>query len=82
MKKIMNLMFCIIITNVSRSQDFHVELGGEITTLSGGVLYAESNVSVVGNLTVEKSGSYIVDGNVAGNITYKRHISDTDRASN
>ncbi|QTD36771.1 T9SS type A sorting domain-containing protein [Polaribacter batillariae] len=82
MKKIMNLMFCIIITNVAWSQDFHVASGGEITTLPGGVLYAGSNVSVVGNLTVEsdatKSGSFIVQGNATGNITYERHISDTN----
>lgn len=84
MKKIIKLMFCIFITNAMNSQELHVASGGEITTQPGTVLYVDNNVSVDAGATLtiksdaSKSASFIVTGNSNGNITYLRHVPNTD----
>ena len=84
MKRIIYLIFCILLTNGIWSQDLHVGSGAAITTLSGGLLFVGSNVSIdaaaslatTSNTTA--SGSFIVSGSTTGNITYKRYIDDNN----
>ena len=51
---------------------------------SGTALYVNNNITVIGsgelivNSDATKSGSLLVTGTVTGNITYNRHIDDTD----
>jgi hypothetical protein len=84
MKKITYLIFCILLTNVTWSQDLHVASGAAITTLPGSVLFVGSNASVdaAASLTTTSdataSGSLIVSGSTTGNITYKRYINDVN----
>jgi hypothetical protein len=77
-------MFCMLLTNVTWSQDLYVGSGAAITTLPDGLLFAGSNVSVdaAASLTTTSdathSGSFIVSGSTTGNITYKRYIDDAN----
>jgi len=79
----MCLIFCLVITAVSWSQDLFIALGGEITTSPGGVLYAGNDVTIDsgGSLTTisneDASGSFIVNGNSTGQIVYKRYVTSS-----
>ena len=82
MKKIIYLMFCMLLTNVVWSQDLYVGSSAAITTLPGGLLFVGSNVSVDASASLTTtsdataSGSFIVSGTTSGNITYKRYIAN------
>lgn len=82
MKKIICLIFCMLLTNIAWSQALHVGSGAVIRTAPGGVLFVGENVSVdaAASLTTTSdavaSGSFIVSGTTTGNITYKRYIAD------
>ncbi|MFT4801088.1 MAG: hypothetical protein ACI93N_000853 [Flavobacteriaceae bacterium] len=82
MRKVTYLIFCMLLTNITWSQDLYLSSGAAITTIPGGVLFAGSNVSVdaAADLTTlsdaTASGSLIVSGSTTGNITYKRYIND------
>jgi hypothetical protein len=84
MKRLIYLIICILLTNVTWSQDLHVGSGAAITTLPGAVLFAGGNVSIdaAASLTTTSdataSGSFIVSGSATGDITYKRYIDDTN----
>ena len=84
MKKIIYLMFCMLLTNVVWSQDLYVGSGAAITTLPGSVLFSGSNVSVNASASLTTtsdataSGSFIVSGTTSGDITYKRYIEDNN----
>jgi len=84
MKKIIYLIICMLLANVTWSQDLHLGSSAAITTLPGGCVFVGGNVSVDASASLTTtsdataSGSFIVSGNTTGNITYKRYIEDTD----
>ena len=84
MKKIIYLIICMLLANVTWSQDLHLGSSAAITTLPGGCVFVGGNVSVDASASLTTtsdataSGSFIVSGNTTGNITYKRYIADTD----
>jgi hypothetical protein len=82
--RIIYLFFSMFLANVTWSQDLNVGSGAAITTLPGSVLFVGSNATVNASASLTTtsdataSGSFILSGNTAGNITYKRYIADTD----
>ena len=84
MKKIIYLIICMLLANVTWSQDLHLGSSAAITTLPGGCVFVGGDVSVDASASLTTtsdataSGSFIVSGNTTGNITYKRYIADTD----
>ena len=84
MKKIIYLIICMLLANVTWSQDLHLGSSAAITTLPGGCVFVGGNVSVDASASLTTtsdataSGSFIVSGSTTGNITYKRYIEDTN----
>ncbi|MGY0426517.1 MAG: T9SS type A sorting domain-containing protein [Polaribacter sp.] len=86
MKKIICVLFYILIAKTAWSQDLIVAFG-DVTTLPGSVLFVGGNLSVGGvalrgrDVTIESdatsSGSLIVKGTTTGKITYKRYVKST-----
>lgn len=81
----MCIMFCTILTSVAWSQDLFVGAGGHVTIKPTAFVYAGGNVEVIagGSLTAESdatsSSSFLAkDGIITGNITYKRHVNNTN----
>jgi hypothetical protein len=72
----------MFLANVTWSQDLNVGSGAAITTLPGSVLFVGSNATVNASASLTTtsdataSGSFILSGNTAGNITYKRYINN------
>jgi len=84
MKKIIYLIICMLLANVTWSQDLHLGSSAAITTLPGGCVFVGGNVSVDASASLTTtsdataSGSFIVSGSTTGNITYKRYIEDNN----
>ena len=84
MKKIIYLMFYVLITNAIWSQELHLASGGQMTSQPGTVIYVDNNVTIhsEASLTIKSDatsrGSFIVTGNSTGNINYKRFIPNTN----
>lgn len=87
MKKIMSVMFCIITSSLAWSQKLYVASDGVIRITPTAFVYAGGDVEVIagGDLTVDSdatnSGSFLAPTgttNVVGDISYMRHIDDTD----
>ena len=78
MKKIIYLIICMLLANVTWSQDLHLGSSAAITTLPGGCVFVGGNVSIDASASLTTtsdataSGSFIVSGSTTGNITYKR----------
>ena len=84
MKKIIYLIICMLLANVTWSQDLHLGSSAAITTLPGGCVFVGGDVSVDASASLTTtsdataSGSFIVSGSTTGNITYKRYIEDNN----
>jgi hypothetical protein len=82
MKKIIFLIFCVVTSSFTWSQDLYVGSTAAITTLPGSVLFVGSSATVDASASLTTtsdataSGSFIVSGNTTGNITYKRYINN------
>ncbi|TXD49568.1 MULTISPECIES: T9SS type A sorting domain-containing protein [unclassified Polaribacter] len=87
MKKKYNLFFlamALLLANQLQAQELHIVEGGSLFVLPNNALYVNNNLSVSGTGVVTissnatNSGSLIVSGTAAGNITYIKYIpSDT-----
>lgn len=82
MRKIIILIFSVILSGNIWSQELHVLSGVEIYVSSNSYLYVGNNIDVSGDLIINSnatdSGSLIVSGNATGSITYERYIADTN----
>ncbi|WP_075341171.1 T9SS type A sorting domain-containing protein [Tenacibaculum agarivorans] len=79
---LVSLIICAI--NYTNSQELHVASGGSIYISPGDALHVNNylTINAAGSLTIDSdatsSGSIVVFRQTIGNITYKRHIPDTD----
>ena len=88
MKKIIYLMFCMLLTNVVWSQDLYVGATGVVRIAPTAFVYAGAEVSIIagGDVTIDSnadnSASFLVPntspGVAIGDITYKRYIEDNN----
>jgi hypothetical protein len=80
MRRFIYLIFGVLITNITWSQDLRVGSGETITTLSDGLLFEGSNVfidtatSLATASDATASGLFIFNGSTTGNIAYKLNI--------
>lgn len=86
MKKRINLIVCLCISQLLFSQGLNVASSGEVYISPESYIYVANNnnlsVASTGKMTVDSnatdSGVLIVDGTTTGNIEYKRHIKDAN----
>ncbi|MFT4804015.1 MAG: hypothetical protein ACI9YE_001213 [Psychroserpens sp.] len=80
MRRFIYLIFGVLITNITWSQDLRAGSGETITTLSDGLLFEGSNVfidraaSLATTSDTTASGLFIFNGSRTGNIAYKCNI--------
>jgi hypothetical protein len=84
MNKIIYLIFCMLLANVTWSQQLYVAADGVVRITPTAFVHAGGEVAVIagGDVTIDSdathSGSFIVSGSTTGNITYKRYIDDAN----
>lgn len=83
----MFIVLCIITSTITQSQKLYVANGGVVRITPTAFVYAGGDVEVVagGDLSVDSdatdSGSFLAPTgttNISGNISYMRHVNDTD----
>jgi hypothetical protein len=82
MKTTTIIMFCLITSSLTWSQQLYVAADGVVRITPTAFVHAGGEVAVIagGDVTIDSdathSGSFIVSGSTTGNITYKRYIND------
>jgi hypothetical protein len=80
MKTTTIIMFCLITSSLTWSQQLYVAADGVVRITPTAFVHAGGEVAVIagGDVTIDSdathSGSFIVSGSTTGNITYKRYI--------
>jgi hypothetical protein len=76
------IMFCLITSSLTWSQQLYVAADGVVRITPTAFVHAGGEVAIIagGDVTIDSdanySGSFIVSGSTTGNITYKRYIND------
>ncbi|PQB07568.1 hypothetical protein BST83_10655 [Polaribacter filamentus] len=84
MKTTAIIMFCLITSSLTWSQQLYVAADGVVRITPTAFVHAGGEVAVIagGDVTIDSdathSGSFIVSGSTTGNITYKRYIDDAN----
>jgi hypothetical protein len=82
MKKIIFLIFTVVLSGNLWSQELHILSGTEMYVSPKSYVYIDNNIDVDGDLIISSSatdsGSLIVSGTATGSITYERYIDNTD----
>jgi hypothetical protein len=84
MKTTTIIMFCLITSSLTWSQQLYVAADGVVRITPTAFVHAGGEVAVIagGDVTIDSdathSGSFIVSGSTTGKITYKRYIDDAN----